>query len=94
MREIDVRIMPAGAGYVAEVAVRDGGRATRHRVRLPAAALEQLAPGADPAALVRRSFEFLLEREPQETILREFEIDVIPRYFPEYPKEIRRRLTE
>ncbi len=40
----------------------------------------------------RASFEFLLEREPATSILREFSLDVISRYFPGYPAEIRARL--
>jgi len=56
--------------------------------------LEDLAPaGTDEASLVRESFAFLLEREPATSILREFELTVIGRYFPEYEREIRRRLT-
>jgi hypothetical protein len=42
---------------------------------------------------VRETFVFLLEREPKESILHRFEIDVVSRYFPEYEREIRRRLT-
>jgi hypothetical protein len=41
---------------------------------------------------VRRSFEFLLEREPKESILASFDLTVIARYFPEYESEIARRL--
>jgi hypothetical protein len=33
-----------------------------------------------------------LEREPKESILRSFELTVISRYFPEYEREIARRL--
>jgi len=33
---------------------------------------------------VRESFRFLLEREPKESILREFDLSVIKRYFPDY----------
>lgn len=44
------------------------------------------------AELVRRSFEFMLEREPKESILSSFALPVIGRYFPEYEREIRRRL--
>jgi hypothetical protein len=40
--------------------------------------------------LVRRSFGFLLEREPNTSILTEFELSVIGRYFPEYEEEMRR----
>jgi len=45
-----------------------------------------------PEELVRKSFEFLLEREPKESILREFEITVISRYFPYYETEIGKRI--
>lgn len=40
--------------------------------------------------LVRRSFEFLLEREGAESIMGQFELPVIKRYFPEYEDEMRR----
>ena len=40
--------------------------------------------------LVRRSFEFLLEREPKESILSRFDLTVISRYFPEYERLISR----
>jgi hypothetical protein len=39
---------------------------------------------------VRRSFEFLLAREPKESILRSFDLPVIGRYFPEFVRVIRR----
>jgi hypothetical protein len=46
----------------------------------------------EPEELVRRSFEFLLEREPKESILSRFDLSVINRYFPEYEREIKRSL--
>lgn len=36
--------------------------------------------------LVRKSFEFLLDREPPTAILPEFELSVISKYFPEYER--------
>jgi hypothetical protein len=39
--------------------------------------------------LVDKSFEFLLEREPNTSILLTFDLPVIRRYFPEYEKTIR-----
>lgn len=42
--------------------------------------------------LLEKSFEFLLEREPNTSILRSFELSVIERYFPEYVTEIRKML--
>ena len=46
--------------------------------------LQRWGRGQAPEELVRRSFEFLLERESKESILREFDLSVIQRYFPEY----------
>jgi hypothetical protein len=42
--------------------------------------------------VVRESFAFLLEREPNTSILGEFSLDVISRYFPEYSQELPDRL--
>ena len=47
---------------------------------------------ASPETLVAESFRFLLEREPKESILRSFDLSVIGRYFPEYEREIAKRL--
>lgn len=62
--------------------------ASRHRVTVPARFGD-----ADLARVVRASFEFLLEREPASSILGEFSLDVIGRYFPEYEAELPRRLA-
>lgn len=85
MTEIDVRCEPSGEGWSCAVDLGD----TRHQVGVRRADLARLAPGAtDPTDLVRRSFAFLLEREPPSSILRSFELPVIGRYFPEYEREI------
>ena len=64
--------------------------ATRHEVSVSGELLERLRPGAgDPAELVRDSFAFLLAREPRESILRSFALEVIGRYFGEWEAEIR-----
>lgn len=41
-----------------------------------------------PDKLISKSVEFLLQREPKESILKEFNLQEIGRYFPEYEKEI------
>ncbi|MDR2875471.1 MAG: hypothetical protein LBV44_06035 [Methylobacillus sp.] len=38
--------------------------------------------------LVHRSFDFLLQREPNTSILRSFDLPVIARYFSEYERVI------
>lgn len=40
-------------------------------------------------SLVKRSFEFLLDREPKEAILKQFNLKDIEKYFPEFKKEIK-----
>lgn len=60
---------------------------SRHRVSVPERFGDQ-----DLERVVRVSFEFLLEREPASSILPEFSLDVIGRYFPEYEDELPRRL--
>jgi hypothetical protein len=76
------------------VDVRRGTTVTHHVVTVPGGLGAELGVlGADPAELVRRSFEFLLEREPPSSIMRNFSLDVIERYFPEYRREMARRLA-
>lgn len=74
------------------VVVNEGGTQSAHEVTATAADRQQYGGGAPPERLIQVSFEFLLEREPKESILRSFAIPVIARYFPEYPTEIRKRL--
>jgi hypothetical protein len=76
------------------VVVGEGSSATRHAVSAPDDYLEALGLGdADRVTLIEESFAFLLEREPKESIMRSFALPVIERYFPEYPDEIRRRMS-
>jgi hypothetical protein len=73
------------------VVVRQGTSRTEHRVTVDPAYHQQLTGGRVSAEeLVRRSFEFLLTREPKESILRAFDLAVIGRYFPEYEREMKR----
>jgi hypothetical protein len=74
------------------VIVSEGGSKTTHVVRVTPAEHAKYAPDATPEALVRASFEFLLERESKESILRQFSLSTIESYFPDYPKQIRSRL--
>jgi hypothetical protein len=66
-----------------------------HQITLNPKDCAKLAGGAaDPEELIRKSFHFLLEREPKESILARFDLSAISRYFPEYEQEIKRRLSE
>jgi hypothetical protein len=77
-----------------EYEVKVGGASeTLHRVELEEADRKRLAGEQISAErLIEESFRFLLEREPNTSILSKFDLPVIGRYFPEYEQEIRRRL--
>jgi hypothetical protein len=86
--EIDVR----GADDRSfRVTVIEGGSSTTHDVAVEPADLARLGTGyASPEDFMRACFEFLLAREPKESILRSFDVAVIARYFPEFEAEITR----
>ena len=63
---------------------------TKHRVRVTPDDLRRFGgEGVSAQKLLEASFRFLLEREPNTSILSSFDLPVISRYFPEYQKEIR-----
>jgi hypothetical protein len=73
-----------------EVTVREGRSETRHIVNVEPGYARDLVHGKKSAEeLVRLSFEFLLENEPKESILRTFDLRDISRYFPAYEREVR-----
>jgi hypothetical protein len=91
-----VEVRPSGDGWTCEVEVELDGRRSRYTVTVTPKDVARWGRDdidASEAAvvedLVRRSFEFLLEREPPESILRRFDLAVIQRYFPEYDRLIR-----
>ena len=94
MTRVEVIAAAAGDGWDCTVTVHNGGE-TLHRVHVAGRDLARLAPGAsDPVGLVQASFAFLLEREPKESILREFDLTIIATYFPEYERDIGHRLSD
>lgn len=66
---------------------------TLHEVTVQADyALKLTAGKIENANLVKASFEFLLAREPNTSILRSFDLSVIARYFPEYENTIKKMI--
>jgi hypothetical protein len=89
----DISITPL-APRIFRVEVREGQAETTHQVTVPERLGERLELGEDDLErVVRESFRFLLEREPATSTLRHFSLSDISRYFPEYPSELRRRLS-
>ena len=71
-----------------EVVVQDAASEIRYQVTMSVVDFERLSGGnAAPEECVRSAFLFLLDREPKESIIRQFDVSVIERYFPEFPRE-------
>jgi len=85
---IDVHCSSAANGHRCEVDVVDQENTTHHTVQVSTAEIDRWGMGRSPEELVERSFRFLLDREPKESILREFKLSVISRYFPDYERAI------
>jgi hypothetical protein len=77
-----------------QVKVREGDlKARQYHVTVPESLMDELRLSEDDLdRLVRESFVFLLEREPVSSIMSEFSLDVISRYFPEYKEKLLERL--
>ncbi len=76
------------------VTVTDG-MTTTHTVTVTDQSLTDLTDdNATKTQLLEFSFNFLLDREPNTSILSSFDINVITKYFPDYREEVRRRCNE
>ena len=68
---------------------------TSHNVTLTDDTHKNLTNGkVSKKELIEFSFKFLLEREPNTSILSSFELSVISRYFPEYTKTVKEWSTK
>jgi hypothetical protein len=77
-----------------QVRVIEGASESSHRVTLKPEYLNRIAAGkVESQELIRRAFEFLLEREPKESILSRFDLQDIQRYFQDFEREIGHRLS-
>ena len=70
------------------------GTTTKHTVTVSPEYHKKLTAGRVAVDdLVAKSFEFLLEREPNTSILARFDLPLIGRYFPEYEGWVRKALA-
>jgi hypothetical protein len=87
-----IEVEASGEGQF-RVRVTEGTSESSHRVTLRTQDYRRITQGkVSPEELVKRSFEFLLDRESKESILGQFDLSVISRYFPEYEDAVRRTL--
>jgi hypothetical protein len=71
-----------------DIVIRDGKGESRYSVTMARETLDRLASGHKAEDIVEAAFKFLLDREPKESILKRFDINVIARYFPEFEQEL------
>jgi hypothetical protein len=88
MAEISIESAPTKTGWECDVEIDPGEEhGSRHRVRVLQEDLARWGRGADtPDDLVRRAFDFLLQREQPGEILKSFELSDIQNFFPEFDK--------
>jgi hypothetical protein len=82
-------------GWDCHVNIRDESGpagASDYDVTISDEELTRYGSEASPERLVTASFQFLLERERPDQILRRFRLSQIEDYFPEFPAEIGRLL--
>ncbi|MBV8745852.1 MAG: hypothetical protein JO134_12515 [Xanthobacteraceae bacterium] len=90
---IEVKPVGATGSLEFEVIVHDAKGETRHRVTMAHEVFQRFTGGrSTPEQCVEAAFEFLLAREPKESILPRFDLTVISRYFPEFEREFPRYL--
>ncbi len=70
------------------VQILEGDSSTEHQVSLSNHDYRRLSQRKTPEEFIKKTFEFLLERESKESILGKFDVMDIGKYFPEYEKEI------
>ena len=91
MASVEVKQSSSGDELSFDVTVSEGSDSTSHRLTMDAAQFERLRGGdEDPEQFIERCFEFLLAREPKESIMGSFDVSVIERFFPEFAQEISR----
>ena len=75
---IEVKRIGEGDPLEFEIMVRVGNGQTRHHVTMARDTCERLTAGTHtPERCIEAAFQFLLDREPKESILRRFDVTVI-----------------
>ena len=87
-----ISVQSAGSAKYRVTIEQDSSKST-HEVTVIPLELAKYGGEATAERLVEASFEFLLEREPKESVLRSFHLGDIEHYFPEFPKQIRQLLA-
>lgn len=90
VRIVEIENTKNGWRAVVEVGREDVDDNITYNVNLDADTFERITQDADttPETFIEATFRFLLEREPKESILREFDVDDIVQYYPNFEQQI------
>lgn len=80
-------------GWHFTVTITDEKGESLHNVTMDKDFVTRIGADLLPEKVVEKSFEFLLEREPKEKILQEFDLTIISHYYPEFISEIEKKLV-
>ncbi len=75
------------------VTISDEKGQSQHNVHVDKDFLMRIGQDHNPEKVVKSSFEFLLERQPKEAILQEFDITTISHFFPDFIPELEKKLV-
>ncbi len=93
--EIIVTKIAENQVMVFQVIVKNNNSQTEHKVSLNRTDHIRLTKGhIKPEVLLKKSFEFLLEQEPKEDLLKEFDFTAISRYYPNFLSDIQKRVLQ
>jgi|GEM_PF-297102 len=86
--KIKVREISTDPSWRFDVVAEECDDQTEYLVSMGKDFYKSLDTKVEPWKVIEATFRFLLEREPKESILREFDITVVSHYFPEFKKEL------
>ena len=90
--DIQIKTIPTNLGWHFTVTINEPTGPSFFKVTMDKDFLTSIGADFHPEKVVEKSFEFLLEKEPKEKILQEFDITEISHYYPEFVKELEKRL--
>lgn len=90
--DIQIKTVPTNLGWHFTVTLNSPAGPSFYKVSMDKDFLLRLGKTSHPEKVVEKSFEFLLEKEPKESILSEFDITEISNYYPEFLKDLEKRL--
>jgi len=76
-----------------KVTLTDAQGYTEHNVKIQNKFMANFNEGVLPNDVIVASFEFLLTKEPKEMIYKEFDVEVIGKFFPDYLAKLKNNFS-